>query len=160
MQVAREPSELSSPSDPADVEAWCRNAGLRLTATRREVLTVLREHHAPMSAYALISVLSLRRGRKVSPPTVYRALDALREHGLVARIVSRNAFLARDFPASRDAALIYLCVRCGSASEVTDPSIGQRVAIDAKQMHFHVAHEIHEVEGVCGACAPGVKTSA
>jgi Fur family zinc uptake transcriptional regulator len=133
-----------------------------MTSTRREVLDVLRAHPVPLSAYELIRILSVRRRRKVSPPTVYRALDALRDHGLIARIASRNAFLARECPASRDATLIYLCIRCGSAREVSDPTIARRVAIDATRLDFHVAREIHEVEGVCGGCAGGsvVKASA
>jgi Fur family zinc uptake transcriptional regulator len=142
----------SSPEPLSEVEACCRQAGLRLTTARREVLEVLRAHQGPMSAYALIQALSERRRRKVSPPTVYRALDALRDHGLIARIASRNAFLARRSPVERDAALIYLCIQCGSAREVRDPTVARRVAIDATQLHFRVAREIHEVEGVCGDC--------
>jgi Fur family zinc uptake transcriptional regulator len=144
---------VQSPREPvSEIEAWCHRAGLRLTDTRREVLDVLRAHQGPMSAYELIRVLSVRRRRKVSPPTVYRALDALRDHGLIARIASRNAFLARQSPVACDAALIYLCLQCGSAREVRDPTVARRVAIDATQLHFHVAREIHEVEGVCGDC--------
>lgn len=153
LRHAHPPAGIPTAEDLAELEAWCRQAGLRMTTTRREVLGVLRAHQGPMSAYELIRILSGRRRRKVSPPTVYRALDALRDHGLIARIASRNAFLARESPAARDAILIYLCVQCGSAREVCDPTVARRVAIDASQLHFHVAREIHEVEGVCGDCA-------
>jgi len=150
------------PAPLSEVEAWCRQVGLRLTSARREVLEVLRAHQDPMSAYALIHALSERRRRKVSPPTVYRALDALRDHGLIARIASRNTFVARRSPVARDAALLYLCIQCGSAREVRDATVARRVAIDATQLHFRVAREIHEVEGVCADCADAadVKPSA
>ncbi len=153
MRTVREPPEHDPPIDLRDIEDWCRESGVRLTGTRREVLGALRARHGPMSAYDLIRALSASRRRKVSPPTVYRALEALRDHGLIARIASRNAFLARESPLPCDAGLIYLCMQCGSAREVRDPAVARRVAIDATQLHFHVARETHEVEGVCGDCA-------
>jgi Fur family zinc uptake transcriptional regulator len=147
--------------DPQSMDEWCRTRGIRLTTTRREVLLIMHARPGPISAYELIRALSESRKRKVFPPTVYRALDALRDLGLIARIESRNTFLARESPADHDSSLIYLCTQCGSAQEVLDPKLGLRVAADATRIHFHVAREVHEVEGVCGDCAAaaGVRAS-
>jgi Fur family zinc uptake transcriptional regulator len=123
-----------------------------LTPVRRQVLDILERRHAPATAYEVLEELSRLLGRNVSPPTVYRALAALRERGLIARIESRNAFLARERAEDSHATLIYLCTRCGAAQEVADPAIEARVAADANALRFRVAREVHEVEGVCHDC--------
>lgn len=123
-----------------------------LTPVRRQVLDILERRHAPVTAYEVLEELSRMLGRTVSPPTVYRALAALRARGLIARIESRNAFLARGRVEDSAATLIYLCTRCGAAQEVADPAIEARVAADASALRFRVAREVHEVEGLCHDC--------
>ena len=60
---------------------------------RRRVLEALLASHQPLGAYELIDRLAVR-GARPAPITIYRALDFLREQGLVHRIESRNAFIA------------------------------------------------------------------
>jgi Fur family zinc uptake transcriptional regulator len=130
-----------------------RNAApSELTPVRRQVLGILERRHAPVTAYEVLEELSRLLGRSVSPPTVYRGLAALRARGLIARIESRNAFLARGRVEDAAATLIYLCKRCGAAQVVADPAIEQRVAADASALRFRVEREVHEVEGLCHDC--------
>ena len=53
-----------------------------------------------------------------APITIYRALDFLRENGLVHRIESRNAFIAcvhnHD---SGDPVVFLICEKCGAVGE-------------------------------------------
>jgi Fur family zinc uptake transcriptional regulator len=123
-----------------------------LTPVRRQVLGILERRQTPATAYEVLEELSRQRGRPVSPPTVYRALAALRAQGLISRIESRNAFLARGQVEDSAATLIYLCTRCGAAQEVADPAIEARVAEDASALRFRIAREVHEVEGLCHDC--------
>ena len=60
---------------------------------RRQVLEALLASHRPLGAYELIDRLAVR-GARPAPITMYRALDFLREQGLVHRIESQNAFIA------------------------------------------------------------------
>src|SRR3954470_5316099 len=76
----------------AAAEAHCLDRGQRLTAMRREVLATLLASHQPLGAYEIIDRIA-PRGTRPAPITVYRALDFLRENGLVHRIESRNAFV-------------------------------------------------------------------
>src|SRR5204863_259080 len=74
----------------AFAETLCAERGHRLTPVRRRVLEALASSHKPLGAYEIIDLL-VDRGRRPAPITVYRALDFLREAGLVHRIESRNA---------------------------------------------------------------------
>src|SRR5580698_11518573 len=77
----------------AHAETQCAARAERLTPIRRRVLEALLASHAPLGAYELIDRLAVRDD-KPAPITIYRALDFLREQGLVHRIESRNAFIA------------------------------------------------------------------
>jgi Fur family zinc uptake transcriptional regulator len=77
----------------AHAEAACIAREERLTPIRRRVLEALLASHAPLGAYELIDRLA-NAGARPAPITIYRALDFLREQGLVHRIESRNAFIA------------------------------------------------------------------
>src|SRR6202140_3359403 len=80
----------SSPS--AHAKTLCAARAQRLTPIRRQVLEALLASHKPLSAYEIIEHLA--GDTRPAPITVYRALDFLRDNGLVHRIESRNAFVA------------------------------------------------------------------
>ena len=64
---------------------------------RRHVLEALLASHKPLGAYEIIEHLAQHRStqqNRPAPITIYRALDFLRDNGLVHRIESRNAFVA------------------------------------------------------------------
>src|SRR6202171_557687 len=79
-------------------EAICLARGQRLTPIRRKVLAALLGSHKPLGAYEIIDRLPSKgpgkTGPRPAPITAYRALEFLRENGLVHRIESRNAFIA------------------------------------------------------------------
>src|SRR6476661_7743131 len=88
-------------------EARCAEREQRLTPIRRQVLEVLLQSHKPLGAYEIMDRVAVRGGRpapsgtgpapsgtRPAPITVYRALDFLRDNGLVHRLESRNAFVA------------------------------------------------------------------
>ena len=74
----------------------CAERGARLTALRRAVLEIVWASHAPIGAYEILDRLQTARRAdndepaRAAPPTVYRALDFLLEHGLAHRIESLN----------------------------------------------------------------------
>ncbi|MCP5140912.1 MAG: transcriptional repressor [Gammaproteobacteria bacterium] len=135
----------------ATAERFCADHGLRLTDTRRRVLELIWADHKPVGAYALLDRLS-GDGRKAAPPTVYRALDFLLEHGLIHRVASLNAFIGCDHPGSGHEPQFFICRECGHAAELDDPRIRQAIARDADRLDFDIAHETVEISGLCADC--------
>ena len=98
----------------AVAEALCAQRGQRLTPIRRKVLAALLGTHKPLGAYDIIERLALK-GPRPAPITAYRALEFLRENGLVHRIESRNAFVACVHNHAASALVVFLiCERCGA----------------------------------------------
>lgn len=123
------------------------------TPLRMLVLEILRGQPRPAKAYALLDALSRRLGRRVSPPTVYRALDWLVAAGLVVRIERRDAYVASRHAGSDEDRLFLLCARCGGAEEMIDRRLTDLLITDARAAGFSVARSVVEVEGTCRDCA-------
>src|SRR5207247_1787841 len=95
-------------------EVLCAQRAQRLTPIRRQVLEILLESHKPLGAYEIMDRSTLRGGRP-APITIYRALDFLRDNGLVHRIESRNAFVACvNNHATGDLVVFLICEHCGA----------------------------------------------
>jgi len=132
-------------------ERVCANRGARLTALRRRVFELVWSSHAPIGAYDLLRLLGRERGG-AAPPTVYRALDFLREHGLIHRIESLNAFVGCCAPGRVHAGQFLICGACGTAAEIDDPKVNAAIDRQAKVMGFAVHRKTVEIEGLCPPC--------
>lgn len=132
-------------------EAHCMGTGGKLTPIRRRVLELIWQSHRPAGAYDLLAQMSAD-GQKVAPPTVYRALDFLVEHGLVHRVESLNAFIGCTEPGHAVQQEIFLCKTCGTAIEINDPELGSRIQQDAKALDFAIERQTIEVVGTCRDC--------
>src|SRR5580692_11789193 len=112
----------------AHAEAQCAARGQRLTPIRRQVLDALLGSHKPLGAYEIIERIAGET--RPAPITVYRALDFLRDNGLVHRIESHNAFVACVHNhASDDLVVFLICERCGAVGEA--PGAGVAEALKA-----------------------------
>jgi len=136
----------------AEAETLCARQGLRLTALRRRVLELVWQSHRPLGAYDILALLSEQDGRRAAPPTVYRALDFLLEHGLVHRIASLNAFVGCDHPTSAHQGQFFICRQCHAAIEQDQPAIGQSILDSASALGFRVEGQTVEVVGLCVRC--------
>ncbi len=134
------------------IEALCGERGVQLTALRRQVLSLVAESPAPLTAYALIDELARLQGRQVAPPTVYRTLDFLVENGFVIRIESRNAFAVCDSPGHHHHGILLICTRCGATDEVDDHDVDETLSRRAAASGFKIDKQMVELEGVCGRC--------
>jgi Fur family zinc uptake transcriptional regulator len=132
-------------------EDLCALRGARLTKLRRRVFELVWSSHAPVGAYELLRRLGQERGG-VAPPTVYRALDFLREHGLIHRIERLNAFVGCGRPDRDHAGQFLICSGCGAAAEVDDPRVDAAIERRAGEMGFAVRHKTIEIEGLCPPC--------
>ncbi|WP_300301308.1 Fur family transcriptional regulator [Ferrovibrio sp.] len=132
-------------------EAHCAATGAKLTPIRRRVLELIWQSHKPAGAYDLLAQMG-GDGQKVAPPTVYRALDFLVEQGLVHRVESLNAFIGCTHPGHVVQQEIFICKNCGTAIEINDPELSQRILQDAKGLGFTVERQTIEVVGLCRDC--------
>jgi Fur family zinc uptake transcriptional regulator len=136
----------------ATAERLCRERGLRFTALRRRVLTLVWDSHKPIGAYDILDKLG-GEGKAAAPPTVYRALDFLIEAGLVHRLDSLNAFIGCPDPARSHAGQFLICRGCRTVVELDDPDIDDVVAKKAERLGFTETHQRLEVQGLCARCS-------
>jgi Fur family zinc uptake transcriptional regulator len=130
----------------------CTARGQRLTPMRRKVLEILAGSHKPLGAYEVMDAVAAG-GPRPAPITVYRALDFLKENGLVHRIESRNAFLACGLKHDSGAVVAFLiCERCGEAGEAPGPEIAGAVAAAAGSAGFAPHMSVVEITGICANC--------
>lgn len=129
----------------------CARAGARLTPLRRLVLELVISSGRPVGAYELLDRIR-ERGHKGAPPTVYRALDFLQQHGLVHRISMANAFVACSHPGDEHHALIFICTRCGNSVELEENQVSASVEARAEALGFQVPGRPIEVAGTCRMC--------
>lgn len=133
-------------------EQHCRKHGLRFTPLRRQVLEIVWSRHAPIGAYEILDDLR-NESRAAAPPTVYRALEFLVEHGFVHKIESLNAFVGCDRPDGDHVGQFLICGECHQVGELDDPDIAKLIAKKAKKVGFNVSHQTIELRGLCRNCA-------
>ena len=133
-------------------EVLCGQRSLRLTTLRKRVLELVWASHKPLGAYDILAELSEIDGRRAAPPTVYRALDFLLEHGLVHRIASLNAFVGCNHPGQAHQGQFLICRNCHTAVELQHSSIDTAVLNCAASVGFSVEGQTVEISGLCAAC--------
>ena len=116
-----------------------------------EVLATLRKCGAPMSAYEVLD--RLRDGNpRLAPPTIYRALAALIEGGLVHRLESLKAFVACRCEQHGHVPIFSICEECGTVEEAVSRDITNELSRIAGQSGFAPARHVIEVHGQCARC--------
>jgi len=135
----------------AHAEELCAARAQRLTPMRRLVLEALLASHRPLGAYEIIEQLADRG--PPAPITVYRALDFLRDNGLVHRIESRNAFVACVHNhAGHDPTVFLICERCGAVGEAPGGAVAEALKASARAAGFVPKSPVIEIAGVCSHC--------
>jgi Fur family transcriptional regulator, zinc uptake regulator len=133
-------------------ERLCEEKQIRLTPLRRRVLEIIWRQHEPIGAYEILAEIAKDR-EKAAPPTVYRALDFLREAGLVHRVDSLNAFLGCDRPDAPHAGHFLVCARCRKVSEIDDPGLTRALTERARDLGYRVEGSAMEIKALCTRCA-------
>ena len=136
----------------AHAEALCAQRSQRLTPIRRQVLEVLLGSHKPLGAYEIMD-RSGPGGSRPAPITIYRALDFLRDNGLVHRIESRNAFVACvNNHAVGDLVVFLICEHCGVVGEAPSAAVAGELKTAARAAGFVPKAPVIEISGVCAHC--------
>lgn len=135
----------------ARADRVCAQHGLRLTAMRRRVLELIWQNHTPSKAYDLLDRVR-QEHRGAAPPTVYRALEFLRDAGLVHHLESIDAFVGCDADECRGQPQFLICRSCQRVAEIHSQRLTNDAAIEAHGAGFHAENEIIELHGICHAC--------
>ncbi|MGK2914893.1 MAG: Fur family transcriptional regulator [Porticoccaceae bacterium] len=130
----------------------CQSKAAKLTPIRESVLRLIWQNHRPLGAYAIIDELSRTTGKRVLPPTVYRALDFLRGIGLIHRLASLNAFIGCPFPDSAHSDLFLVCRQCGGVAECSAEGINNVLSATAQRAGFIIESKTVELLGLCSEC--------
>jgi Fur family zinc uptake transcriptional regulator len=126
---------------------------MRLTDLRRIVFEEIAASHGAVGAYDVLDKLA-RKGTRLAPISIYRALDALLEAGVVHRLERRNAYFACHAAHGAGSAQVVLeCSSCGIVGEVEGDSVFKAIQSAAARTNFQASASIVEVTGLCGNCA-------
>ncbi len=135
----------------AHAEELCAARAQRLTPMRRHVLQALLASHRPLGAYEIIERLA--DPARPAPITIYRALDFLRDNGLVHRIESRNAFVACVHNHAGDDLVVFLiCERCGAVGEAPGGTVAEALKSSSRAAGFAPKSPVIEIAGICSHC--------
>lgn len=138
-------------------------AGTPLTRNQSLVLEALTAADGPLGAYAILD--RVRHHGVRAPAQVYRALERLRDLGLVHRLDTMNAFVAcrhghgvgasaATGAAGDPAPVVFvICEHCGATRELEDAVIGRRLSALARAEGFGLQASNVELRGTCAACA-------
>ena len=128
---------------------------LRFTKLRQQVFEEIAATHASIGAYEILARLG-EKGTRVAPISIYRAIDALLDAGVIHRLESKNAFFAcrRTDHTSKGKRPIFLsCEKCGAVGEVDGQHIFDLIGEAAHAAKFVPRVKFVEVSGLCPRCA-------
>lgn len=128
---------------------------LRFTDLRRKVFEEIASTQASVGAYEVLDRLA-KKGTRLAPISVYRALDALLEAGVVHRLESKNAYFAcgrLDRSRNGRRPMFMSCEKCGHVFEADGEDIFTSIDAAARATKFEPRVKFVEVSGTCSACA-------
>jgi Fur family transcriptional regulator, stress-responsive regulator len=136
----------------ADPAAALRAAGYRVTPQRLVIHRALVELGRHVGAEELLGAVG-RRLPNVSLPTVYSALDALEDAGLVRRVSAGQGRALYDARPADHHHLV--CRRCGAVEDL-DADVSLTVALSSARKHGFAPDGAEVVvRGLCADCRAG-----
>ena len=127
--------------------------GKRGEILQSQVFDVLNGADSPLSAYDVLGELRAVNP-KIAPTTVYRALSALSEKGLVHRLESLNAYMACQHEDHQHEAVLAICDDCGTVEENVAPELLESLTHLTGKSGFAPSRHVVEIHGTCADCLP------
>lgn len=134
-----------------DAEAALRAAGLRATPGRSKILTVLAYETHPLS----IERIRTRMGSTLNQVTLYRALEALADVGIVTRADMQHGHAHYELSAGRKHHHHVVCRNCGRVEDIeaTHATQPEREALRRTKGFASIDDYALEFFGTCNRCA-------
>lgn len=127
---------------------------LRFTKLRQDVFQEIAATYTSIGAYDILARLA-EKGTRLAPISIYRAIDALLEAGVIHRLESKNAYFAcRRLDHATGRRPIFLsCERCNAVQEVDSEGIFDTIDRLSRGASFQPRVKFVEVSGLCRSCA-------
>jgi Fur family zinc uptake transcriptional regulator len=128
---------------------------MRFTPLRQEVFAEIAAIPSSIGAYDILGRLA-EKGTRLAPISIYRALDALLEAGVIHRLESRNAYFAcrrlhqDHIPGTRP--IVLVCETCGTVAEVDGEGVFENIDRAAEAAGFTPRVRFVEISGTCPRC--------
>lgn len=133
------------------VAAYCEKNGLRFTEPRQYVLAIIAEAKKPIGAYDVLEQLA-KHIDNPKPPTAYRAIEFLSEHGFIHRIESLNAYISCHSDHRHQGSQFMICDDCGTVIETHLCHLPAPLADKTVAAGFHMNRWNVELHGQCHQC--------
>ena len=133
------------------VADYCAKNGIRFTESRQFVLEIIADAKKPIGAYDILEQL----GKKIDnpkPPTAYRAIEFLSEHGFIHRIESLNAYLTCHSDHLHQGSQFMICDDCGTVTETHLCHLPEALQNKTDAAGFHLSRWNVELHGSCNTC--------
>jgi Fur family transcriptional regulator, zinc uptake regulator len=134
------------------VAEYCETNGIRFTEPRQYVLEIIADAKKPIGAYEMLNQL----GQKLDnpkPPTAYRAIEFLSEHGFIHRIESLNAYISCHTDHRHQGSQFMICDDCGTVVETHLCHLPEPLAGKTVEAGFRLTRWNVELHGSCGKCS-------
>lgn len=127
---------------------------LRFTKLRQDVFQEIASTYTSVGAYDILARLA-EKGTRLAPISIYRAIDALIEAGVIHRLESKNAYFAcRRLDHTTGRRPIFLsCEKCNAVQEVDSEGIFDTIDRVSRAATFQPRVKFVEVSGLCRSCA-------
>ena len=133
-------------------ENICNKKGVKLTKLRQKVLTLILKNHGYVKAYDLLNDLK-KNDASAKPPTVYRSLDFLMEHGFIHKIQSLNAFVGCSHPDEHEDCYFLICKECKNIEECCSNTVKKVLTSTSGKNNFSPNQVTLEITGICQDCS-------
>lgn len=141
----------------------CQQQNLRFTPLRRQVFELILAAKKPIGAYDILAQLQQYQQstadsndstfhKAIAPPTVYRSLDFLLNHGFIHQLSSANAFIPCCHPQGKHMAVFLICHTCGEVEEVSTRHLATLLSPLLAQAKFTMETSVMEIAGKCYHC--------
>jgi len=143
--------------------ARLKQAGLRVTSPRKQVVTLLAHATQPLSAYDIRDML-IAGEEKADVVTVYRVLECLEDHGLIHRLTGNGPNSGKvmrcqlgdesscSHHGHHHCHHVLVCQGCQRVEEVHCQGMDAVLEQVAHESGFAIAHHTLEFTGLCPQC--------
>jgi Fur family transcriptional regulator, zinc uptake regulator len=129
-----------------------RRHDMAFTPLREKVFREIAGSHKAIGAYDVLNSLA-KKGTRLTPISVYRAINTLVDIGVVRRFKSRNAYYASHSADPMSPRLVLACEVCGRVADADGVPMFRGIRRALARRAFSPRTAIMEVMGVCAHCA-------
>ena len=134
-----------------------RSEGLRITAARRAVCSVIASRHGQhLSAATIVDDLRSTEAKQIDQSTVYRTLDALEDAGLLIHSHLGHGPAVYHLP-SEAAHQHVVCSKCGATATVPTDSLTGWIDAVRETTGFAIDPSHFAFTGLCGDCTRDIE---